>query len=62
MLRVLVKYVYRHCSNINIWRKIFRSKPNTAVAAFQMHWLAIGYALLFTISGYWPFVNKGQKG
>jgi hypothetical protein len=37
-------------------------KGRTAVPAFQMHWLAIGYALLFTIGGYWLFVNKRQKG
>jgi hypothetical protein len=37
-------------------------KGRTAVPAFQLHWLALGYALLFTMIGYWLFANKLQKG
>jgi len=38
------------------------SKGRVTVPAFSVYWLAIGYALLFTVIGYWLFVNKRQKG
>jgi lantibiotic transport system permease protein len=37
-------------------------KRRVTIPISQLHWLAIGYAIVFTIAAYWLFVSKRQKG
>jgi hypothetical protein len=37
-------------------------KGRITVPIPQLHWLAIGYSMLFTIGAYWLFASKRQKG
>ena len=37
-------------------------KGRITVPSSQLHWLSIGYTLIFTMAGYWLFVSKRQKG